>query len=129
MRVMIRCDFVEDSKGKKITIAKFVEEGSDIRSIWEKCLINHAFSLIRNCKLILMDSKIYDLVYEVLEDRKLVGIAKLHDGDEYDQKMGIKLARQDLKDRYEKAELLLEKLMYQEIEKQLKQIKASSKHL
>jgi hypothetical protein len=105
---MIQCEVVEKN-GKKMTIAKFVKQGVTLRDIWFFSLREHAFKMLRTTNV--MSFSHYELdntIDEILAERKLVGIAKLNDGDEFDEKIGQALAREDLKRRYRKAEAMLE---------------------
>ena len=105
---MIQCEVVEKN-GKKMTIAKFVKQGETLRDIWFYSLHDHAHKMLKTTNFISFSYyELSNIIDEILAERKLVGVAKLNDDDEFDEKIGQALAREDLKKRYRKAEAMLE---------------------
>lgn len=107
---MIKYD-VYNKNGKMITVAKFANNNNDAtRDIWYDDLYHHIEILTNNMKFFDIDFlEIDKVVKSVLEHRRVVGIAKVADGDVYDEKTGRGIARADLLKRYAKAEALVEK--------------------
>jgi len=107
---MIKCE-VHNKDGKQITVAKFVDNNhNSVYDIWEDCLMRHIDKIVASMRYLYMD---YDeqlkIVRETLSGRKLVGVAKVADGDVYDETTGREIARNDLIHRYKKAESYVER--------------------
>ena len=102
---------VHNKDGKQITVAKFVNENhSSVYNIWEESLLRHIDKITADMKFLeVYYPKQLRIVKDALSGRKLVGTAKVSDGDTYDEKTGREIARKDLIERYKRAESYVER--------------------
>ena len=120
---MIRCE-VHEQNGRKVTVAKFVNNNhDDVYTIWYDSLDRRVDKLLRHAKCLTMDWDVQDkLIREILRGRKLVGVAKVAEGDTYDEVEGRKIARKQLIKRYQQAEAELDRQLVQRLNNDLRNI-------
>lgn len=90
-----------------VTVAKFYEEGLSLKGIWIRNLFTSLAKHTERMHFQLPNEDIFKLIDTVMRDRKLVGIAKCHPNDEYDERIGTDIAKNDLIRRYKRAETQL----------------------
>lgn len=88
--------------------AKFTKKGTLTKNIWRKSLFDLYYKYTENTAYEDYGYSNY-IVNKLLDDRKLVGVAKCHPNDEFNIEEGKRLAREDLLNRFEKAKIQLKK--------------------
>ena len=99
---MIEYEFNDD-----VIVAKFYEEGLSLKDIWISNLYMSLMKHIERMHFKPDANDIVKLIDTVMRDRKLVGIAKCHPNDEYNEYIGMDMAKNDLIRRYKQAETQL----------------------
>ena len=112
------------NREKGVVVAFFAQPGLTAREVWRENLANMLFKMD-------VHGRFYDIVGDIvdkaLKDRAVVGIAKLMEGDTFDEEVGKNIAREDLFNRYRIAEVRAKALFIDEICKELDAIKAKLK--
>ena len=90
-----------------VVVAKFVEDGEPLSIIWGANLFAHINKFRRRMHYEIDNDTVVELIDKVLKDRRLVGIAKCHEHDTFNEEVGKELAKIDLLARYHKAETQL----------------------
>jgi hypothetical protein len=109
-------------QNKNTVIAKFSQNGKLLKNVWRDCLMDYAFNYVNNTAYNTWGF-VEDTVDKVMQDRKLVGIAKCHPHDEFDLEEGKRIAREDLINRFNLAKTQLKKEILYAIKKDVKNIK------
>lgn len=105
-----------------VVVAKFTKEGWNLKRIWRNSLLEILDKYVGGT---VFDNyrMAYDIVDKVLQDRKLVGVAKCHPNDEFSLEEGKRLAREDLIRRFNNAERQLQKEMLYAIRHEVEVVK------
>ena len=109
------------NKEKGVVVAFFAQHGLTAKEVWGENLANMLCKLDTHGRYY---NIIEDIVDKALKDRAVVGIAKLMEGDTFDEEVGKNIAREDLFNRYRIAEVYAKQLFIDEICKELDEIKA-----
>lgn len=112
------------NKEKGMVVAFFAQPGLTAREVWRENLANMLFKTDVHGRFY---NLVEDIVNKVLKERVVVGIAKLMEGDTFDEEVGKNIAREDLFNRYRLAEVKAKQLFIDEICKELDAIKAKIK--
>ena len=112
------------NREKGVVVAFFAQTGLTAKEVWGENLANMLFKTDVHGRFY---NLVEDIVNKVLKDRAVVGIAKLMEGDTFDEEVGKNIAREDLFNRYRIAEVRAKALFIDEICKELDAIKAKLK--